>query len=215
MPFHTPCKLAYIKPCLCYQLQAYIDLNPQGPDGFRLKGESRPWRADIPRLKGSLDSLQYSGEGPLSVQYLDHGEVVVSPDGLLHPHTAFKLPPGSDDLPPYTNRFVRYKPGPYFDLMVNSTWDWPNPEFPASYVKLEQHHIWMIPMGTPMPEGVYLETESGFRDGDRDSELNFFNLRIEKPMTLRALNVALDSMLAKYARVGRLSTWYNDKDKVR
>ena len=68
-----PCKLAYIKPCKCWQLQKYVDLKPNGSDD-----------GDI---KGSLDPLlgKYNG---LQDQDLDFGDLPVSLDGLIRPENA-------------------------------------------------------------------------------------------------------------------------------
>lgn len=75
----TPCKLAYIKPCKCCQLEPYTHLNPQDPDA---------------ELKGSLDSFNLPDGCPLEDDWYDRGEVAVSSDGLLHPETACKCHTG-------------------------------------------------------------------------------------------------------------------------
>ena len=78
-PFtRTPCKLAYIKSCKCWQLQNYAHLNPDDPNSSR--------------VKGSLDSLIGPEGIPLADDELEIGEVAVSSDGLLHPETACKYP---------------------------------------------------------------------------------------------------------------------------
>ena len=69
----TPCMLAYLKPCVCQQLQPYVHLNPQDPD--------RDY------TKGTLDDPGDEAV-PLEDDYLEVGEVAISSDGLLHPETA-------------------------------------------------------------------------------------------------------------------------------
>lgn len=76
----TPCKLAYIKPCKCWQLQPYVHLDP-------LRARNR-------YPQGSLDSIVEDPDGPSFAHYpLDIGEVAVAHDGLLHPHSACKWEP--------------------------------------------------------------------------------------------------------------------------
>ena len=74
----TPCRLEYVKPCKCWQLQKYVHLNPSDPDNEN--------------VEGSLDSVIGEAGIPLAEDELEIGEVAVSSDGLLHPETACKYP---------------------------------------------------------------------------------------------------------------------------
>ena len=74
-PYRTPCKLAYIKPCKCWQLQPYVNLDPNDQVRDGLRGSPDPM-------------LEAKGKMTLEDDLLEIGEVVVSPDGLLHPDTA-------------------------------------------------------------------------------------------------------------------------------
>ena len=93
-PLHsrTPCGLAYIKECSCWQLQKYIHLNPKDPHGYH--------------VKGSLDPV--IGDGILLKDDFYHfGEVGVSQDGLIHPESACKLSPSLSTLSSTKNNSSR------------------------------------------------------------------------------------------------------------
>lgn len=66
----TPCALGYIEPCKCSHFQFYIYLNSEDPDRDTI---------------GSLDPIVPRGFS-ITKEYLDHGEVKVFSDGLLHPN---------------------------------------------------------------------------------------------------------------------------------
>ena len=71
----TPCELAYIKPCQCWQFQQYVDLNARDPTG------------EVRKIKGSLDVLMPDGI-LLEDDELELGEVEVSREGVIDPENA-------------------------------------------------------------------------------------------------------------------------------
>ena len=55
----TPCVMAYIRSCKCWQLQKYVHLNPNDPHGFKVKGSLDSVIGDGIHLE---DDLYHLGE---------------------------------------------------------------------------------------------------------------------------------------------------------
>ncbi|KAL6717713.1 hypothetical protein ACLMJK_005628 [Lecanora helva] len=162
--------MVYVSPCRCWKLQKIVHLNPDDPQSLNVKGS-------LDCLTGALTGETFT----LKEQKLFMGEVNVSADGLVYPDGAFKQPEWgcSSDWEP--TMFSPVDKG--LDHYINGLYE--RPEYPPGYLAPEQHHLFVIPKDTPVPQGLYLRARSG-SGYLAEGIAGFYRLRISEAMTLKS-----------------------------